>query len=151
VKSSVQALATFHRLQFESVSSTRHDPDTDSSSWGKTDPNPLGDKANHTSTISTAIADPIYHLSLESNFEGDREVYMVGQGDEPPEKTIEEIQWEAKEEIARAARLARDAERGKRHNDMLDNLGASDDESRDGAPPRRHHPKLNPWRPADQD
>jgi hypothetical protein len=43
---------------------------------------------------------------------------MVGKGDELPEKTIEEIQWEAEEEIARAAHLARDAERGKRHNDL---------------------------------
>jgi hypothetical protein len=43
---------------------------------------------------------------------------MMGKGDELPEKTIEEIQWEAEEEIARAAHLARDAERGKRHNGL---------------------------------
>jgi hypothetical protein len=28
---------------------------------------------------------------------------------------------------------------------------ASDDEPRDGTPSRRHHPKFNPWHPADQD
>jgi predicted DNA-binding transcriptional regulator len=43
---------------------------------------------------------------------------MVGKAEEPPEKTIKEIQRETKEEIARAARLAKDAERGKMHNDL---------------------------------
>jgi hypothetical protein len=43
---------------------------------------------------------------------------MVGQGEEPPEKTIKEIQWEVEDKIVRVARLARDAERGKRHNDL---------------------------------
>jgi hypothetical protein len=38
---------------------------------------------------------------------------MVGQGEEPPEKTVEEFQQEAEVEIARAAHLARDAEREK--------------------------------------
>jgi hypothetical protein len=42
--------------------------------------------------VLAAIIDPIYQSSLESDFEGDREVYMVGQGDEPLEKTVEEIQ-----------------------------------------------------------
>jgi hypothetical protein len=49
---------------------------------------------------------------------------------EPPEKTVEEIQWEAEEEIARAAHLARDAERGKRNNGLQDDSGAYDDEPR---------------------
>jgi hypothetical protein len=68
---------------------------------------------------------------------------MVGNKEEPPEKIIEEIQWEAEQEIARAARLAREAERGKRHNGLQDDSGASDDEPRDGSPMRRHHPKFN--------
>jgi hypothetical protein len=36
-----------------------------------------------------------------------------GQGEELPEKTVEEIQWDADEEIARAAHLAIDVERRK--------------------------------------
>jgi hypothetical protein len=110
-----------------------------------------GEKVNHTSTVSAAIADIIYQSSLESDSEGNREVYMVGQGEEPPELTIKEIQWEAEEEIARAAHLARDAKRGKRHNSQQDDSGASDDEHRDGTPPRRDHPKFNPQRQADRD
>jgi hypothetical protein len=38
---------------------------------------------------------------------------MVGHGDQPPEKTAEEIQREVEEEIARAAHLARDAKKGR--------------------------------------
>jgi hypothetical protein len=37
---------------------------------------------------------------------------MAGNWDKPPEKIVEEIQWEAEEEIARAANLAKEAERG---------------------------------------
>jgi hypothetical protein len=55
-------------------------------------PDPSQDKVDHTLAVSAAIIDPIYQSSLESDFEGDREVYMVGQGDEPLEKTVEEIQ-----------------------------------------------------------
>jgi hypothetical protein len=44
---------------------------------GKMDPDPSGDKANHTLAVSAAITDPIHQSSPESNFEGDREVYMV--------------------------------------------------------------------------
>jgi hypothetical protein len=43
---------------------------------------------------------------------------MVMQGDEPPKKTIKEIQQEAEEELDWAVHLARDAERGKRHNGL---------------------------------
>jgi hypothetical protein len=43
---------------------------------------------------------------------------MVGNKEEPPEKIIEEIQRETEQEIARAARLAREDERGKRHNGL---------------------------------
>jgi hypothetical protein len=34
---------------------------------------------------------------------------------------------------------------------MQDDSGASEDEPRDGAPARRHHPKFNSRRPADRD
>jgi hypothetical protein len=61
---------------------------------------------------------------------------MMGNGVELPEKTVEEIQREADEEIAHAACLAREAERGKRHSSLQDDSGASDDEPRDGAPTR---------------
>jgi hypothetical protein len=47
--------------------------------------------------------------------------------------------------------LVREAERRKRHNGMQDDSGASEDEPRDGAPARRHHPKFNSRRPADRD
>jgi hypothetical protein len=76
---------------------------------------------------------------------------MVGNREELPEKTVEEIQREADEEIARTAHLAREAERGKRHHDLQDDLGASNDEPRDTAPMRRHHPTFNSWCPADRD
>jgi hypothetical protein len=54
-------------------------------------------------------------------------------------------------ELAWATRLAREAERGKRHNDLQDDSGASDDEPGDGAPTRRHQPKFNSRRPTDRD
>jgi hypothetical protein len=109
------------------------------------------DKADHTMAILVATTDPIYQSSLESDSEGDREVYMVGNEEEPPEKTVEEIQREAEEEIARAARLAREDESGMRHNDLHDDSGTSDDEPRDGAPMKIHHPNFNSWHPADRD
>jgi hypothetical protein len=77
---------------------------------------PTGDKADHTLTAPTATIDPIYLSSPESNSKGGGKVYMVGNGEELPKKTIEEIQWEADQEIAHVSRLAREAERGKRHN-----------------------------------
>jgi hypothetical protein len=76
---------------------------------------------------------------------------MVRQVEELPENTIEEIQQGADEEIAWAARLARDAERGKRHNGLQDDSGASDDDPRDGGPSRRHHPKFNSQHPEHRD
>jgi hypothetical protein len=75
---------------------------------GKTDPDPARDKADHILTVSAATTDPIYQLSPESDSECGREVYMVGNGEEPPEKTTEEIQQKAEDEIAHAARLARE-------------------------------------------
>jgi hypothetical protein len=118
---------------------------------GKTDPDPTEDKADHTLAVPVAITDPIHRSSPEPDFEGDREVYMVRQGEELPEKIVEEIQREANEKIAQVAHLARDAKKGKRHNGLQDVSGASDDEPRDGAPSRRHHPKFNSWHPADRD
>jgi hypothetical protein len=47
--------------------------------------------------------------------------------------------------------LAREAKRGKRHNGLQDDLGASEDEPRDSAPTRRHHPKFNSQCPVDRD
>jgi hypothetical protein len=82
-------------------------------SLGKTDSDPSRDKADHTLAITTAIIDPIYQSPPESDFEGNREVFMVGDGEQPRNKTIEEIAREAEDEIAEAAHLART---GKRHN-----------------------------------
>jgi hypothetical protein len=45
---------------------------------GKTDPDPLRDKADHTSTILAAITNLVYQSSEESDSEGNKEVYMVG-------------------------------------------------------------------------
>jgi hypothetical protein len=73
---------------------------------------------------------------------------MVGEGEQAPEKTIEEIAHEGEEGIARVARLTK---MGKRHKGLQDNSGSSCDEPRDGAPSRRHHPKFNPRRATDRD
>jgi hypothetical protein len=53
------------------------------------------------------------------------------------------------EEIAQAAYLARDGERGKRHNGLQDDSRAFDDETRDDSPLRRHLPKFNSLHPTD--
>jgi hypothetical protein len=109
----------------------------------------MGDKADHTLAVLAATTDRIYQLSPESNSKGGGEVYMVGNGEELPDKTVEEIQWEAEKKITHAAHLDREAKRGKRHNDLHDFSGASEDEPRDGAPVRRHHPMFNSRGPAD--
>jgi hypothetical protein len=49
--------------------------------------------------VHATITNPIHRSSSEFNSKGDREVYMVGKGDQPPKKTTEEIQREAEEEI----------------------------------------------------
>jgi hypothetical protein len=59
----------------------------------------MGDKADYTLAVPTATTDPIYQSSPESNSEGGGEVYMVGNREELQDKTIEEIQHEAEEEI----------------------------------------------------
>jgi hypothetical protein len=68
---------------------------------------------------------------------------MVGNGEELPDKTVKEIQWETNMELDCAAHLAREAKRGKRHNGLQDESNALEDEPGDGTPMRRHHPKFN--------
>jgi hypothetical protein len=82
------------------------------------DPDPARDNANHTLAILTTTIDPIHQSSLESDSKGNREVCMVGPREELLEKIVEEIQREANEEIAQAAHLAKDAKKGKRHNNL---------------------------------
>jgi hypothetical protein len=82
-------------------------------------------------------------MSSKSNSQYDREVYMVEQGGELPEKIVEEIQQDAEEEIACAERLAREPDKGNEHNGLQDDSGGSEDEHRDGFPSRRHHPKYD--------
>jgi hypothetical protein len=77
------------------------------------DTDPSGHKVNHTPTVLIAITDPIYQSPPESNSEGDREVFMVGERDEPTEKTTEGIAHEAEEEITWVARIAKEADKGK--------------------------------------
>jgi hypothetical protein len=113
------------------------------SELGKTGSNPTGDKADHTLPILAATTNPICQSPLEFDSDGGGEVYIVGTRGELPDKLIEEIQWETDEELARAAYLVRETERGKRQNGQQDNSIALKDEPRDGAPTRRHHPKFN--------
>jgi hypothetical protein len=86
------------------------------------DVDPAGDKADHILAVSAATIDQIYQSSLESDSEGGREVYIVGNGEELPEKTTEEIQREAEEEIARVANLSRELDQArdtrKKHNGL---------------------------------
>jgi hypothetical protein len=63
--------------------------------------------------VLAVTTDPMYRPSSESNSEGGKEVYMVGSREELPEKTVEEIQPEADEEIAHAARFAGRLKEGK--------------------------------------
>jgi hypothetical protein len=55
----------------------------------------------------------------------DREVYMVEQRGELPEKTTKEL------------------DKAKGHNGLQDDSEGSEDEHMYGAPTRRHHPKFN--------
>jgi hypothetical protein len=114
-------------------------------SLGEMDTDPMEDRADHTLATLAAALDPIYSLTLGSDSEYRREVYMVEQGGELPEKTTEEFQREAEEEIARAKQLAWELNKRKGHNDLQDDsrVGGSEDERPDGAPTRRHHPKFN--------
>jgi hypothetical protein len=86
------------------------------------DMDPAGDKADHILAVSVATIDQIYQSSLESDSEGGREVYIVGNGEELPGKTTEEIQREVEEEIAHVANLSRELDQardtGKKHNGL---------------------------------
>jgi hypothetical protein len=55
------------------------------------DIDPASDKTDHILTVSVATTDPTYQFSPESDSEGGREVCMMGNGEEPQEKTTEEI------------------------------------------------------------
>jgi hypothetical protein len=92
---------------------------------GKTDTNPIKDRVDHTLTARATAIDLIYSLSLGSDSEYGREVYMVEQGGELPDKTTEQLQWEAEEEIARAERLARELDKMKGHNGLQDDSEGS--------------------------
>jgi hypothetical protein len=61
------------------------------SKLGKIDLDPTVDKADHILAIPVATTDPIYQSLPKSNSEGGGEVYKVGNGEEPPKKTVEEI------------------------------------------------------------
>jgi hypothetical protein len=80
---------------------------------------------------------------------------MMGDGDELQEKTTEEIMSVVEEEITCAACLAGELDqarnRGKKHNGLEDDSGASNEEPRDGARMRGHHPKFDSRCPANQD
>jgi hypothetical protein len=112
---------------------------------------PSRDKVDHNQVSSPTTTDLIYQSLPDSDSESDREVFMAGHGEHPVEKTMEEITREAEEELARAAQLASDVDKGKRHDDLQDNSRLSNDEPRDGAPSRRHHLKFNSWFPAGRD
>jgi hypothetical protein len=119
------------------------------SELGKMGSDPEGDKVNHIMAAPAAPTDLICLSPPEFNSEGGGEVYMVGNREELPDKTVEEIQQETDIELVCAVCLAREVERGKRHNGMQDDSAASKDEPGDGAPMRRHHLKFNSWRPVD--
>jgi hypothetical protein len=61
------------------------------SELGKTDLDPAGDKADHTSAVLIATTDLIYQSPLESDSDGGREVYTMGNRVELSDKMIEEI------------------------------------------------------------
>jgi NADH dehydrogenase FAD-containing subunit len=87
-------------------------------------------------------------MLLESDFKGDWEVFMVGQGDALVEQTEEEVAQAAETEIARAEKLARNIEkvvekRNTSPHNRHDGLAVLNEDSRDGAAPRGHHPKFD--------
>jgi hypothetical protein len=85
---------------------------------GEMDTDPIEDKVDHTPTARAATVDPIYSPSSGSYSEYGREVYMVAQDGDLPEKTTKELQREAEEKIARVERLARELDKRKGHNFM---------------------------------
>jgi hypothetical protein len=116
---------------------------------GETDTDPVEDRADHTLAAQAAIAYLIYSPLSGFDSKYDREVYMVEQGGELPDKTSKELQQEAEEEIARAKQLAQELDKRKGHNGLQDDSGGSKDDHSDGAPTRRHQPKINSRRNTD--
>jgi hypothetical protein len=110
---------------------------------------PKGDKADHILVVPASATDLICLSPSKSDSEDGGEVYMVRNGEELLDNSVEEIQWETDIELAHAARLSWEVERGKRHNGMHDDSGASEDKPGDGTPVRRHHLKFNSRLPVD--
>jgi hypothetical protein len=57
-----------------------------SSILGESEPDPLGDNADHHKICCPTAIDPIYKPSPESHSDSGREVFMVGPGEPPPIK-----------------------------------------------------------------
>jgi hypothetical protein len=57
----------------------------------KTGSDPKGDTVNHILAILTAAIDPICLSPPKCDYEGGREVYMVGNEEQLPDKSVEEI------------------------------------------------------------
>jgi hypothetical protein len=76
---------------------------------------------------------------------------MVGQGESLANQTEEEIDQATEAEMARAARLAHEADKAarKRHRGRQDDSRASEDEAEDGATSGGHHSKFNRQHPID--
>jgi hypothetical protein len=125
----------------------------ESSRLGESELDPSGNNVDHHMICCPDAAHPICKPSPESDSDGGREVFMVGQGEPPANQTEAEIAQAAEAEIARAARLAREADKvvRKRHRGQQDDSGVSGDEAEDGAVSGGHHPKFNPQRLAGRD
>jgi hypothetical protein len=89
----------------------------------------------------------------ESDSKGDREIFMVGQGDAPVDQIEEEMARAAEVEIARSERMAMnvvDKAAEKKHTSLRGRHGElvdSDDDVGDGAASGGHHPKFDWHRP----
>jgi hypothetical protein len=84
-----------------------------SSEPGEVGLDPLEGKVDHHRIrYAPHATDPFYQPP--SGFNCRREVYMVALGEQLTEKTTKEITWEAEEEFARAAQLAREVVKGKK-------------------------------------
>jgi hypothetical protein len=115
------------------------------SASGEAESDPSGDKADHHEIGCPTAVDPINQPPPEFDSDSGREVYMVGQGEPATNQTTLQIAREADDEIARATRLAQEANEAaeKRHRGQQDNSGSSDGEAGDGAVSRGHHSKFN--------
>jgi hypothetical protein len=101
---------------------------------------PLGDKADEIACSGTA--NPIYQSPLESASNDDREVYMVGQGEQPVEKTRQRDR-SGNRGSSRPCGPVGTSSSQKRHDGLQDDSRSSDDDARDGARSPGHHPKYN--------